>query len=584
MAEQWTLVAEIERQVIMAEADAGLSIPGAVRPLTDAEILAKVRFADIAALQDMAAQQSQEALDLLRYNLTNELIDTLGASVDDAMDAAPRLMKLLQQPSKNVRAAIAEAAGTLEKVFSDVYAGAVGIVHAEVQTQNIRPANFDSLKPPAAVLSVQAQSIAGQDWTRLADKVQKNHLTPSAIVHGSLTREAVQATLDGVSKAGTLDAARQAIHTAHGAGRIDAGDMQGCSDIWASELLDGRTCEACAKIDGFEYASMAAAKADYPMGGYKSCAGEQRCRGTLVFLYRDPVPGTGVDDNGNVTGTIEMGPGETPLPPAQDTPPPAPPGTLRARIIEAVDTIDPAKYLLPGETMKGFVDAATEEDPYTPNMEQQIAKGTIEALHSDFAARIDMPAGYKVQLDEVQMVDQRVAVNYFFTDPDGDPVGKSQRVYFVQDGKLTVDHDSLMLDEDHQGHGIGARFLAASEALYRKLGVQQIVLHANIDVGGYAWAKAGFDWKDWNSAGALASGGSYFSDLRLRVLAKTHGFSDEEVAAFKAVRESMTKEAFDNGTIVTPYDVAMVGYEPGRANWIGKQAMLNSAWMGKKAL
>jgi hypothetical protein len=57
-------------------------------------------------------------------------------------------------------------------------------------------------------------------------------------------------------------------------------------EIYASELLDEKTCQKCAEIDGHDYDSMAEAEADYPMGGYKHCESESGCRGTLVTVYR----------------------------------------------------------------------------------------------------------------------------------------------------------------------------------------------------------------------------------------------------------------------------------------------------------
>ena len=45
-------------------------------------------------------------------------------------------------------------------------------------------------------------------------------------------------------------------------------------------------CHACEAVDGREYESLEAAREDYPLGGFKDCRGQARCRGTLVFEYR----------------------------------------------------------------------------------------------------------------------------------------------------------------------------------------------------------------------------------------------------------------------------------------------------------
>ena len=54
--------------------------------------------------------------------------------------------------------------------------------------------------------------------------------------------------------------------------------------VMSSELLDPATCAACASVDGHEYESMDDAERDYPSGGFRSCLGGPRCRGTLILV------------------------------------------------------------------------------------------------------------------------------------------------------------------------------------------------------------------------------------------------------------------------------------------------------------
>jgi hypothetical protein len=61
--------------------------------------------------------------------------------------------------------------------------------------------------------------------------------------------------------------------------------MEGCEAIYASEILDDKTCAKCAEHDEHEYASMSEARADYPEDGYKDCVSPAGCRGTLVLMY-----------------------------------------------------------------------------------------------------------------------------------------------------------------------------------------------------------------------------------------------------------------------------------------------------------
>lgn len=569
MAEQWSLVAELGRQVILAEAEQGLSIPGAIRPLTDAEILAKVHFGDIEALQLLAVSRSELILDSVQTNMTAAIMRELGSDEQSSAEAAERIMRLLAKPPARINALIADAANGLTAVFGDVYAGATNIVAEEVERQQKRPVDFGKLKPPP-ILGATAHAIATQPWSKLADKVAKNHITPSAIVNGKLTREDVQETMAKVPKAGTVDAARQGIHTAHGAGRVDAADMQGASNIWSSELLDGRTCEPCEKIDGTEYNSMAAAKLDYPMGGYRECLGEQRCRGTLVFLYLDPQPGTGVDPDGNVTGQITIGPNRprTPTGAPADTPPPAPPGTLKESITKSVDALNPDARL-GGRSFRDTVTGMSVK--HADNIEAQTA---LQKLAEDFAELVEMPEGYTMKAENAFGLDKQAQLGYVFYGPDGKYAGQANRIFYEEKGKFVAYHQSFVMEPDHQGHGISSRFLAASEQLYRKLGVEEIHLNANIDVGGYAWAKAGFDWKDWPSAVAIQE----------QLLEKIEDVPFMQREQLKTMLYQFSKRNFDAGTVPTPYDFAMFGYKPGAAKWTGKDLMLDTDWEGRKPL
>jgi len=59
------------------------------------------------------------------------------------------------------------------------------------------------------------------------------------------------------------------------------------------------------------------------------------------------------------------------------------------------------------------------------------------------------------------------------------------------DGRLNkVEHDYFQMPT--QGGGVGKLFLRNQLALYDHLGIDRITLYANIDVGGYAWARYGF--------------------------------------------------------------------------------------------
>lgn len=72
----------------------------------------------------------------------------------------------------------------------------------------------------------------------------------------------------------------------YGIGRQEYIKAAAPKTVYASELLDGNTCEECASVDGTEYPSVAASEGDYPAGaGFVSCLAGLRCRGGCVAVY-----------------------------------------------------------------------------------------------------------------------------------------------------------------------------------------------------------------------------------------------------------------------------------------------------------
>jgi ADP-ribose pyrophosphatase YjhB (NUDIX family) len=85
----------------------------------------------------------------------------------------------------------------------------------------------------------------------------------------------------------------------------------------------------------------------------------------------------------------------------------------------------------------------------------------------------------------------------------GDDEGRTfiRRIFGVDEkGRLGVEHDYFSIPEAGEGKGYGKKFLRDSFELYKKMGVDNVHVHANINVGGYAWAKYGFvpTQKSWD--------------------------------------------------------------------------------------
>ena len=83
----------------------------------------------------------------------------------------------------------------------------------------------------------------------------------------------------------------------------------------------------------------------------------------------------------------------------------------------------------------------------------------------------------------------------------------------------TASSDYFVINRGHTGKDIGKKMLAANVAKYQELGLDRVEVTANIDVGGYAWAKYGYvptedAWRDLASSlyEKVGSGGGYMPE------------------------------------------------------------------------
>lgn len=141
---------------------------------------------------------------------------------------------------------------------------------------------------------------------------------------------------------------------------------------------------------------------------------------------------------------------------------------------------------------------------------------------------------------------------------EGNSVSMTRVFRKTADGKLSVDHSHFVLDDEYQGKGFATKSLQASVEAYDKLGIDTIALHANLDVGGYAWAKMGFK----------ARGDT--TQVREELVDLAHSIDDE------ADRKNMLKIIVKSSDDDLMYNVATA---PG-----GKQTLLGSSWNGEMNL
>jgi hypothetical protein len=99
-------------------------------------------------------------------------------------------------------------------------------------------------------------------------------------------------------------------------------------------------------------------------------------------------------------------------------------------------------------------------------------------------------------------------------DAEGKSIGDFTRTIDFNENKASSDY--FKLHSRDTGKDIGKQMLAANVAKYQELGLDSVSVHANIDVGGYAWARYGYvptedSWRDltsnlYDKLGGISSG------------------------------------------------------------------------------
>ncbi|RIJ76604.1 hypothetical protein D1871_11055 [Nakamurella silvestris] len=278
---QWLDTAMLETAVMMAEEAAGMIPPGASRPTFPHE-----RFVDFAGIDDIMADGYREtaaALHELRSSILDAMTNAIGGAEDpDKLARAVRDFGATQ--SRAVREAIDETTTQIAESLASVNHRAAAGLLAEARRQHVVA---DRVLP--AVTADRYQPVAGIGpnimWQRM------NAAAAAAVSPVAVPPTVIKAA-EKTPTAQAEDSARQGVHVAHGDGREQmAKNLPEPKRVYASELLDGNTCDRCAQVDGREYDSLDTALLDYPDAGpYRLCRGEARCRGTLVMVWDDPDP------------------------------------------------------------------------------------------------------------------------------------------------------------------------------------------------------------------------------------------------------------------------------------------------------
>jgi SPP1 gp7 family putative phage head morphogenesis protein len=126
---------------------------------------------------------------------------------------------------------------------------------------------------------------------------------------------------------------------------------------------------------------------------------------------------------------------------------------------------------------------------------KQLAK-FVNVKFNDFMQGIQkgIPADYKMAVLQISFDDKKMVIQSIFrnTQDEMKVINLFRTIGIDDTGKKYAIHELFQVPEDLQRSGIGKKILADWLDLYKETGVKYIKLHANIDVGGYAWARYGF--------------------------------------------------------------------------------------------
>lgn len=169
---------------------------------------------------------------------------------------------------------------------------------------------------------------------------------------------------------------------------------------------------------------------------------------------------------------------------------------------------------------------------------------------------------------------------------------------FHMDSK-TVDHSYLQLDSADQGGGAVKRMFAEAVPLYQRAGFEGINVHANLDAGGYSWAKYGFRPDEPRAfTSDFEAGWGKITKARSDTAKEYRSkLSDEAASELSAVREAVNKfrDSPDIGRVLTSlktpaldrelsaeYETATSGNMPAKVKkTFVKVALYNSNWYGR---
>lgn len=241
------------------------------------EIRARTDFAALELRHDNGEAQAQQILERdWLPGLYQQMADRIRELGDSPSPAKLAAIQLAPPDSESLNAVLLSAA---QHAADDAGAelAAQGVAVGEAKDAALK-----------ALIRGQADAMARQvaaGVTLAGVRKAVQIVDPVAGTTATDLAAGVDSYLGALAHQWEADQMRGAVSTAINNGRFARFQLvEAPATYYASELLDDSTCEACADVDGTEYATLAEATAEYSGGGYNECFGGPRCRGTVVAV------------------------------------------------------------------------------------------------------------------------------------------------------------------------------------------------------------------------------------------------------------------------------------------------------------
>ena len=197
-------------------------------------------------------------------------------------------------------------------------------------------------------------------------------------------------------------------------------------------------------------------------------------------------------------------------------------------------------------------------------------KGLDDMFRKQLKAMPDSNIGQKLTIWGDKFAKSRLNIEYVHGAEKNRIVFVDRAFYRNKQNQLIVQHNNFEVHSAAQGQGYAKQYMKASMDMYRQLGVDMIHLRANLDVGGYAWAKYGFAPTNPAKLGDEL-------EAQLRRWAKTK-------RELTGAQEAMVKKLVDRlkaGDETAVWAIADITAKTKSGQTIGKALLKGSDWYGE---